>query len=40
MQTNPFKPTAGKTPPTIIGREDVLEEFSEGSPTGLVPLGA
>lgn len=30
MQTNPFKPTAGKTPPTIIGREDVLEEFNEG----------
>jgi hypothetical protein len=29
MQTNPFKPTAGKTPPTIIGREDVLEEFNE-----------
>ena len=40
MQTNPFKPTAGKAPPTIIGREDVLEEFSEGSSTGLVPLGA
>lgn len=30
MQTNPFKPTAGKTPPMIIGREDVLEEFNEG----------
>lgn len=34
MQTNPFKPTAGKTPPTIIGREDVLEEFSEGLTNG------
>ena len=30
----PFKPTAGKTPPTIIGREDVLEEFSEGLTNG------
>ena len=34
MQTNPFKPTAGKTPPTIIGREDVLEEFNEGLVNG------
>lgn len=34
MQTNPFKPTAGKTPPTIIGREDVLEEFNEGLTNG------
>lgn len=34
MQTNPFKPTAGKTPSTIIGREDVLEEFNEGLVNG------
>ena len=34
MQTNHFKPTAGKTPPTIIGREDVLEEFNEGLVNG------
>lgn len=40
MQTNPFKPTAGKAPPTIIGREDVLEEFSEGLINGPSALGA
>ena len=34
MHTYPFKPTAGKTPPTIIGREDVLEEFNEGLVNG------
>ena len=40
MQTNPFKPTAGKTPPTIIGREDVLEEFNEGLINGPGAPGA
>ena len=34
MQTNPFKPTAGKTPPAIIGREEVIEEFLEGLENG------
>lgn len=34
MQRNPFKPTAGKTPPIIIGRESVLEEFAEGLENG------
>lgn len=34
MQVNPFKPTAGKTPPAIIGRESVLEEFIEGMQNG------
>ena len=31
---NPFKPTAGKMPPAIIGREDVIEEFIEGLENG------
>ena len=26
---NPFKPTAGATPPLLIGREDILEEFED-----------
>lgn len=34
MLTNPFKPTAGKTPPAIIGREEVIEEFLEGLENG------
>lgn len=34
MTANPFKPTAGKTPPTIIGREDVIDEFVEGLENG------
>lgn len=34
MQRNPFKPTAGKTPPVIVGREEVIEEFVEGLDNG------
>ena len=34
MQRNPFKPTAGKTPPVIVGREDVIDEFVEGLDNG------
>jgi len=34
MQRNPFKPTAGKTPPELIDREDVLLEFDEGLENG------
>ncbi len=34
MQVNPFKPTAGKTPPAIIGRDEVIDEFSEGIENG------
>ena len=34
MQRNPFKPTAGKTPPIIVGREDVIDEFVEGLDNG------
>ena len=27
---NPFKPTAGMTPPVLMGREEVIEDFSDG----------
>ena len=27
---NPFKPTAGKMPPELIGRDEVVDEFYEG----------
>ena len=30
MNPNPFKPTAGKRPPMLIGRESVIEDFEEG----------
>ena len=33
MNPNPFKPTAGKRPPILIGRESVIEDFEEGSIT-------
>lgn len=31
---NPFKPTAGKTPPVIIGRQTVMDDFSRGLRNG------
>ncbi|MDO4290850.1 MAG: ATP-binding protein [Eggerthellaceae bacterium] len=31
---NPFKPTAGKMPPELIGRDFVVEEFQEGLRNG------
>lgn len=34
MAVNPFKPTAGKMPPILIGREDVLADFQEGLDNG------
>ncbi|WP_283169623.1 AAA family ATPase [Curtanaerobium respiraculi] len=34
MKQNPFKPTAGRTPPELIGREDILLEFTEGLDNG------
>lgn len=34
MKRNPFKPTAGKNPPAVIGREYVLDEFLEGIENG------
>lgn len=32
--TNPFKPIAGKTPPELIGRNEIVEEFSDGLTNG------
>lgn len=34
MNPNPFKPTAGKRPPILIGRESVVEDFEEGLDNG------
>lgn len=34
MNPNPFKPTAGKRPPVLIGRESVIEDFEEGLDNG------
>lgn len=34
MTGNPFKPTAGKMPPILIGREDIIADFSEGLTNG------
>lgn len=34
MPMNPFKPTAGKNPPMLIGRDHVLEAFAEGIENG------
>lgn len=34
MAMNPFKPTAGKMPPVLIGRESAIEEFTEGLDNG------
>lgn len=31
---NPFKPTAGATPPMLVGRQDVLDEFQEAIEDG------
>lgn len=31
---NPFKPTAGKTPPVVIGRQTVMDDFSRGLRNG------
>ena len=34
MQRNPFKPTAGATPPLLVGRSEAMEEFSESLADG------
>lgn len=34
MTVNPFKPTAGKIPPVLIGRQDVIGDFAEGLDNG------
>lgn len=31
---NPFKPTAGKMPPELLGRESIIEDFQEGIQNG------
>lgn len=28
MKANPFKPTAGKTPPALVGRQGIIDDFS------------
>ncbi|MFR3878517.1 MAG: hypothetical protein ACLTYW_10625 [Collinsella sp.] len=41
MNPNPFKPTAGKRPPILIGRESVIEDFEEGLDNGAgAPAGS
>lgn len=34
QMSNPFKPTAGKNPPELIGRDDVIVEFTDGLDNG------
>lgn len=34
MTANPFKPTAGKIPPVLIGRQNILDDFSESLDNG------
>jgi chromosomal replication initiation ATPase DnaA len=34
VTSNPLKPTAGKNPPVLIGRNHVIEEFVEGIENG------
>lgn len=34
MAVNPFKPTAGKMPPILIGRQSIIEDFSEALANG------
>ena len=31
---NPFKPTAGMTPPVLVGRSSVLDDFTDGLDEG------
>lgn len=35
MAVNPFKPTAGKMPPILIGRHSIIEDFSEALTNGV-----
>ena len=34
MTQNPFKPTAGKIPPLLIGRQPIIDDFAEGLENG------
>lgn len=36
---NPFRPTAGATPPDLVGRGGVLDEFAYGSPSATPSAG-
>ena len=33
-QSNPFKPTAGRMPPLLIGRDNIIDDFEEGLDDG------
>ena len=35
MYTNPFKPTAGKMPPVLVGRQSMIEDFREALRDGI-----
>ncbi|PWG58898.1 ATP-binding protein [Bifidobacterium catulorum] len=35
MAMNPFKPTAGKMPPILIGRQPIIDDFSEALDNGV-----
>ena len=35
MAINPFKPTAGKMPPILIGRQSIIDDFSEALTNGV-----
>ena len=34
IYVNPFKPTAGMTPPVLVGRESVIDDFMDGLDEG------
>ena len=34
MTANPFKPTAGKMPPILIGRQNIIDDFQEALVNG------
>lgn len=34
LRRNPFRPTAGSTPPLLVGRDDVLQEFGDSLDDG------
>ena len=34
VRVNPFKPTAGMNPPELIGRDEILDDFTEALENG------
>lgn len=34
MTANPFKPTAGKMPPILVGRQNIIDDFQEALANG------